>query len=376
MAEYILVGELKSPLSISADRQARTPESLSFIPGAVLRGGIAASYLRIYGKDSIFDHVFLSGENIFPNLYPARSFQEVSRVIPQTAVSCKREPGFEKHGVKDHLFLKGAMALLGKGPEGWPDHLDKHYICSSCENDLKAYTGFWSGGLANPVSVKVDKRVIMHTGIDRLTGTVAENILFGTEEIDPSQEIWMTGVSRFTDNAREKLKALFQSPLFFGRAKTRGHGEVKLRLENPPAPALEDSLEKWSEGFKEFVGKEFSEMLQGFYFAITLQSDAILLDRLLRYTGDLDLGGIKDLKVVAAVARKVRLRGWNIAHRLPKEDEWGVEKGSVYLYRYSGDDVKALISCLGKIEEEGIGARREEGFGRIRISDPFHSQFC
>jgi CRISPR-associated protein Csx10 len=138
-----------------------------------------------------------------------------------------------------------------------------------------------------------------------------------------------------------------------------------------------------------------------FLFALSLPTGAVLVDDLLRYT--LDPAGmvtwlpplpppdpsIRTIKTpgkefeggrlwcVTAAAHHERLRGWNTAHGLPRQDEWAVTRGSVYAYLYEGDarGRAALQEKLRNLEASGIGARRNEGFGRIMVCDDFHRRY-
>ena len=84
------------------------------------------------------------------------------------------------------------------------------------------------------------------------------------------------------------------------------------------------------------------------------------------------------MRWIAAVTRHERLRGWNAAHGLPRQDEWVVERGAVYVYRFTGTatEREALIEQLATLSEKGVGLRRNEGFGMVIVSDNFHRQFC
>ena len=138
-------------------------------------------------------------------------------------------------------------------------------------------------------------------------------------------------------------------------------------------------------------------------FAIDLPTGAILVDRFLRCTNDLSAmvswlpplpnpdrlfpvrqrpatapfsGGT--LRCVAAMTSRHLLRGWNAAHGLPRQDEWMVARGSVYLYWLHGstDDREALYERLQQLTIEGVGLRRNEGYGRIIVNDPIHLTTC
>ena len=80
---------------------------------------------------------------------------------------------------------------------------------------------------------------------------------------------------------------------------------------------------------------------------------------------------------IAAVTKHEQLRGWNAAHGLPRQDEWSVARGSVYVYCFQGTtEARAgLIQHLSTLSEDGVGLRRNEGFGTVVVSDDFHYQF-
>jgi hypothetical protein len=135
-------------------------------------------------------------------------------------------------------------------------------------------------------------------------------------------------------------------------------------------------------------------------FSISLPDGAILVDHLLRYTADpaavidwlpplpeparlfpvdersaatLPSGGT--VRCVAVVTNQQLLRGWNAAHGLPRQDEWMVARGSVYVYWFQGSQEQRgnLHQRLTELSTSGIGLRRNEGYGRIAVSDPIHS---
>ena len=83
------------------------------------------------------------------------------------------------------------------------------------------------------------------------------------------------------------------------------------------------------------------------------------------------------IRWISAVTRHAHLHGWNAAQGLPRQDEWGVARGSVYVYRFRGtaQEREALIQELMTLSKNGVGLRRNEGFGIVIISDDFHRQF-
>ena len=67
-----------------------------------------------------------------------------------------------------------------------------------------------------------------------------------------------------------------------------------------------------------------------------------------------------------------RVTGWNELWGTPRMNEYAIDTGSVFLFSSTVEMNEPLCEALFKLEEEGIGERRAEGFGRLRISDPFH----
>jgi len=62
-----------------------------------------------------------------------------------------------------------------------------------------------------------------------------------------------------------------------------------------------------------------------------------------------------------------KLRGYNIVNNIRKMDEIVITQGSVISYCINNEDLEDILEKLEKIEEDGIGLRRNEGFGRVRI---------
>jgi CRISPR-associated protein Csx10 len=402
---------LESPLVIRRDRQSPRSEGVQFINGTLLRGAFAQAYLQQTGRtnatfhrlflDATFHRLFLDEEACrFGPLAPA------DRVFPLTALSCKRQPGFledGKHGVVDRL-----ASLLGRRFGQSPPPLER---CGKCGEALKAHSGFWSltpeGRPTEPKRLW-RRTVAVHVGIDRHTHTAAESVLFNLPVLEPQvsptgQAPVLHGWIEADEDTREILQRLLQQEehiLRIGHARTRGYGRVHVTIgEEMPAPAVD--FEAFSRQILERVAPPLRERGGYFLFTLSLPTGAILVDQLLRYT--LDPAGMVPwlpplpspdpavgvfdtpsrefaggrLWCVTAVAQHERLRGWNAAHGLPRQDEWMVSRGSVYAYLYEGDPggQEALQAKLRELQASGLGARRNEGFGQVVICDDFHLRF-
>jgi len=122
--------------------------------------------------------------------------------------------------------------------------------------------------------------------------------------------------------------------------------------------------------------------LTTFYFALTLHSPLILCDPLLRYRGTVDEETLAELTDLPAStfhrlyqsASLRRVMGWSDLWGTPKMNEYAIETGSVFLFDYPPKAKDAVLTSLFALEEQGIGQRRNEGFGRVCISDSFHQE--
>ena len=410
MKKVPVTAKLLSPVAIKRDRQSERSENVRSVAGTVVRGALAAIYLQHHGQvDATFHRLFLDETACrFGPLDPG------PRHFPLTAASCKRE-GI-KHALVDQLWFRVAQHhLAGHVPEkaeaAWRQ-------CGSgeCAADLKSHGGFWmeeNGRLSEPSGDR--HHVAAHVGIDRHSSTAAESIFYTLEALLPSdQEADLHGWLLADDEALAALRPLLEAEdhrISVGHHRTRGYGDVRLRLDKGiQADELQSHSENWKQWSCELIDFLGSPPLsvpnlnsEDFYFGLSFPSGAVLVDRFLRYTLDpadmiswlspmppidaafpmqgrpprqLETGGT--VRWVAAMTQHERLRGWNAAHGLPRQDEWAVARGAVYVYHFQGsaEEREVLVQHLAALSEDGTGLRRSEGFGRVIVSDDFHRRFC
>jgi CRISPR-associated protein Csx10 len=163
-----------------------------------------------------------------------------------------------------------------------------------------------------------------------------------------------------------------EEKLWVGLGKTRGLGNIEIkRIEKLekifPPEFVPGNLEN---RFNEFQRTLSPLNING--FSITLYSDAIIMDKFMRYKSCIDEACLKEefnmdnVKCICAFNAVREILGWNAAWGLPKEKELAIEKGSVFFFKFNAEQENPL-ETLKQIEEKGIGLRREEGFGRVYI---------
>ena len=57
---------------------------------------------------------------------------------------------------------------------------------------------------------------------------------------------------------------------------------------------------------------------------------------------------------------------------MPRADEAAVAMGSVFLFGFSTPLDKQKVTALLRMQDQGVGVRRREGFGRVVVASPFH----
>lgn len=229
--------------------------------------------------------------------------------------------------------------------------------------------------------------------IDEKTRTTEESLLFSTEYTD------LTNVANkeevFFKGNVEIPKGLFEIgkkyELKIGKYKTKGFGKVKIEFkkftdENDKnigerIKELNDEIKK---DFKEFdkrndkekvyFGDELLKEEKQKLITFDFLSDMILPFNEVSNVGkqilelfDENFGEKLTLNNRRTFVNVEKLRGYNIINNSRKMDEIVITQGSVISYCVDNENLEGILGYLEKIEENGIGLRRNEGFGRVRI---------
>lgn len=416
MKYYALTVRADSPLAIRADHAPGGAASAPYIPGTALAGSLASAYRLNYpNDDSGFQELFLKEQVWFPNLYPA-SFKKSQVVqnaatlsvypLPNTAQSCKRFSGFRRteyedepdeprHGVRDSLLDWAIFALadqVGLDADRLLAPLEKHKECAVCNRPMDHFSGYYRRMASDGAMIKavVNTRLQTHNGINRQTGTVQEGILYNREVIEEDAHFW--GMLKVPDDLAPSFEEFIQKVgnvgmgwLRVGTGRTRGLGKVGLEAKPFHGLVGTDDFRKRLKDFNTLL-QEKAESLKlataPFYFALTLHAPVILCDDWQNYYTTIPASILESrlhlpknsLEQIYQFSSTRRVTGWNELWGTPRANEIAIDTGSVFLFACHEQLDDTFTEALFRLEEEGIGRRKTEGFGRICISDPFHQE--
>lgn len=381
--EFLLMLQLRSPLALHQTRASvQYVGTLDYIPGTAVRGALAEAYLARYSiPDDVFRKLFLSDQVQYGDLWPAVEGKNTI-LIPNTAQVCKR------YGFKHSSSFRDALL------DALSDQLtDRQCACINDEGEvcgeLLDRVGGYLCSLAPVESLTPRARLRISTAVERGTGTVAREMLFTQHTLtgqrktgDKTEPILFQGIVRLADLAlKAQLEALTKVPLFLGSGRSRGLGEVEVKAwgEAPTSEPLSERWRKFNEAARRAGGDPSTR-----YFSLTLLSHLVLRDELLRPV----LDGVTPRhfglpEAVTWVQYKgsnrpvlflnaVTVAGWNAALGLPKPDTVALTRGSVLLAQCPADQESVVLQQLERLEKEGIGERRNEGFGRVAVCYPIH----
>jgi len=400
MTTEMLTLKAESPLALHRRRAGEQfAPTLDYLPGSAVRGALADVYLKgdaARSKDKLFHRLFLSEAVAFSDFLPVPDSKGgLPRLIPATAMACKRFSEHERDSLTDGLLRLELARELGQPA---PLEHNQWNRCPECrgigrnEKRDRAEPGYFTS-LETFQRISIRKRMIANTAIERATGTAAHAMLFSHEVIEESSahkegaETLFRGIVTMPDDLRSDLLNLARrrDRLAVGYGRSRGLGQLSVEGWGGAPPLEPQSLaERWESlnQAARALWKRFDRELQGRYFSLTLQSHLALRNEadepvLGEVTAaDLGLPAADRIERCRCVLNSALVSGWNAAQNLPKADTWALARGSVLLFRLLSEaDPKPVMERLAEIEREGLGERRAEGFGRVIVCDRFHYYF-
>lgn len=329
MFELFLELKLRTPLLITGAKFGETFKNLDYIPGSTLRGALASLLISdgIKTNSDEFKDIFIDGAVRFGNLYYKYSDEDmVHYPLPLSRYHCKVE--------KEHHYLDCLNKRI-------PDQ------CAGCGSRM----------VNKPISLGIEKTISMHNAIEFSTQTTEEGKLFSYELICEGQS-FSGKIKSSNKKYLEKIESILnknKQALYIGKGAGRGLGEV-------------ESVKMHISKSRFDIGQIKDE------FTLTLLSDAVLMNKdgtfLRTLTGN--YLGVGDVKPEKAFARTKEITLWNSAADLPRETVIALAAGSCFVFKLNPSE--ELTRKLLSFEAGGIGIRREQGFGEVKINDKRHDK--
>ncbi len=428
-----VVFRLLSPLCIA--RRPTAPgqpiETLEYISGTVVRGALATAWLQGRRFEQLepneqeqFRDLFLSQHMVFGNGLPLPEYQPdvTVEVVPQTAWCQKYDnvgwshdvhPRTKKRGkgVFDQLqlLLCGQDPNTGREGEAKLDRFDKTFAYCE-ENHYKSVKTTPTNATTTPTiaycegkhykKVQVSKRLITRTAINSKRGVAQERFLYTLEALETGQQFSST--IRGPEAHIAAIQQVLQAGLLvrMGQARSRGLGEVKVeRVEEsiPKSDSVQDAMAK-GEAFTQMVRAraeclfhdEHGNLLGDdmLLLPVTLESDVLLRDNYLLPSSDprptVTLGRYcplpseliehMHLHQPGLVQSSHWIGGWDELRRVPRSPQLAISMRSVWTFRVPQAHLEAAVGWWVQAQRQGLGERRNEGYGRVRLCHTLHTR--
>lgn len=389
--------------------------SLPYVPGAAIYGALgmllgAAVDVDVFAK--LFRDIRCH------NAYPALAGDAWSRPLPMTAMQPKGGKDKDKHPCcpdcddkrgairrpyDDSLYDRvcweqqrpAALIYAPADAEGRPWEAAGRVFYALQDAECQPWR---SGGELATAGVgmrEVSQRVLTRVSINRRRGTAEDGRLYSPLVLSEVMEDRCKQLvpARFRGSISlperdEQILAALGEITHLGGRQTSGLGAVQLQIDALPAAATDDSIaalrrrvDAMSRRFAEraalFRALGGGEWNTGTIFSVNLLSDTLLLEQGWLPTNELSPALLKeytgiDATLLRAFTTTATVGGWNVSWQRPKPTAVATQMGSLFVFQLDGKLEDADYAALARLEEQGIGERRAEGYGQVRICDEFH----
>ena len=361
--------------------------SLGYVPGGAIYGALGAQ-----GFDAARFRA-LRCHNAYP-IFPGCEKEHVpgdpwSRPLPMSAL----QPKGEEHApIHDSLVARvcweiqqpAALIYTPTDDQGRAWEVVKHAFYTLRDGDDK------------PEIRSAVQRVLTRVAIDRRRGTAAQGLLYaplvlnevmyrkeqGQDDIPyPATFRGTVWVPDDYPNPSATLKGIDA----LGARQTSGLGAVSViatKRDAESAATVRARVEQLTERFKQQArvyrdlgGTKW--MVRGHVFTVNLLADAILREQGWLPTQELSAAALKEqtgieAPLLRAFTGTAVVGGWHATWRQPKPTALATTMGSVFVFHAPDGLSNSDFEKLADLQTNGIGERRPEGFGQVRICDEFH----
>ena len=395
---YRIIARTVEPVIISYRSEAANAfETRQVIPGTALLGALANRAAQRMGLGSEaqapaeFAQLFLRGHVAIANLLPAieAGFHLYPTIpAPKSLSQCENYPGYiaddvDPQAVKKHPVYNFLHEMA-------PDACTAQHGEIECGGKLQEVSAFLKLDAGKRVRHEPGERKELHIRMQRESGRAREGDLYEYVALEAGQ--WFVGELQCDKKSWSRLQALTgldsnaALSLRLGKATQRGYGLVDLVLEELKDDAVSSFI------LSPIVRRVPAGSIQNnsVEVSLLLLTDTIVVDTWNRFypgfhadwlTKAFGRIGINKQPVVEKVelvdgkqfSSSRRVDAFNAHRRMPRWRDEAIEAGSIALLRLNladGIDAQTLHECLFQMEQNGLGLRRHEGYGRIAFNHP------
>ncbi|HBB33093.1 MAG TPA: hypothetical protein DDZ80_07290 [Cyanobacteria bacterium UBA8803] len=356
-------------LATSLQGDPNSDVSFSYIPGSMIRGALISRYLQdpsLRSMDDILDdskfpdvkRLFFDGTTRYLNAY-FYSHEKEKRTLPVPR-SWLKEKGDE---VTDSKNLTIYDFSWGQPTKDVSYKSLNESFCTVDDEDVVLY--------------KEKRRINIHNRRDRKKGrgTDDNGAVFRYDALDAGQTFQGVILCNNPDDVAKIKPLLKPKDIWLGGSQSAGYGHTQII----PIEDAEDSG-TWYEVGSDPEYREDQELLR-----ITLLSDLILRDHWGQYVAMPPMQLITDeeerevdpltqlleqllevkLEPQSSFISSLVVGGFNRKWGLPLPQVPALAAGSVFVFKY---EEQLNIGRIRALENQGIGERRVDGFGRIAVN--------
>lgn len=358
--------------------------SLPFVPGAAIFGALG----MWLGDQNRFDSELFRQIRCH-NAYPSQAEDTWVRPLPVTAIQPK---GAEDDRLPEDGLVKRVC---------WEVQQPAALIYAPTDAEGRP----WEAVGAKFYTYKKDAEVVTRSVTQRTFTRVSINRRRGTAE---NQRLYsLLAINEVTDNKETgkqptqfrgslvcppgsavELKAALREITHLGGRQTTGLGAVQITPSEPdetadPVAEVKRRVQAMTTRFQQQVdlygklGGAPWAIADETIFTINLLSDTILLAHGWVPTHELSAAMLAE--VTGIKARLIRtftttsiVTGWNVSWQRSKSSDVAVTMGSVFVFQADQPLQTEDYATLARLQLDGIGERRAEGYGQVRICDEFH----
>ncbi len=367
MKKVLMLIETIEPVIISDGTfEGMAHKTLGYIPGSMLLGAFAASWVRKNRGVDAGDHpefkaLFLRDSVRYGNGYPCDARGVAAIPLPNCLKYIKGKKSLPELGddrtkkpvVMNSLAFVGTPFTAEK--EKAEELAGQRALSAENLRLKKVKPGFFTPDLYR--SVKVPVQWNMHVSIDPVQKRAEEGKLFGYQAV--SRGVCFQAEISFDDDGDYEsfMDLAKETPeLCFGHSRSAGYGRCRVSFTEQ-APVAVKKVSAASNIYK--------IMLLGDYVPSTSWHEPVenFYRELESFTGQ-NITPEKNRNFCTMT----QIRGFNSHWRLPRTTRNGISKGSVISFSTPEPIENAVLL---RLEQQGLGTGRRDGYGTILVNPAF-----